>query len=154
MLQVFDSWGGELSPTTFTDFSLPYLGQIPTRVRAALEGEGLKPVPMIVFAKGAHFALPELGVTGYDVIGLDWSMKPADARKLLQGAGKALQGNLDPCVLYGDPATIREEARKMFEAFFATGCTGYIANLGHGIYPGKLTALTLHCQLLTVTHRC
>lgn len=137
MYQVFDSWGGELSPTAFTEFSLPYLTQIPTRVRQALEAEKVAVVPAIIFAKGAHFALPELSKTEYNVIGLDWTMNPAEARKTLAGSGKAVQGNLDPCALYGDAEAIRKEAARMFDSFKSGGSTGYIANLGHGIYPGE-----------------
>jgi uroporphyrinogen decarboxylase len=136
MLQVFDSWGGELSPSSFTTFSLPYLSQIPDRVRAALAAESIPSIPIIVFAKGAHFAVPELGKTGYDVIGLDWTMRPDEAREALKGTGKAVQGNLDPCALYGSAESIRAETKRMFESVGkAGGSRGYIANLGHGIYP-------------------
>ncbi|KAI9034121.1 Uroporphyrinogen decarboxylase [Hyaloraphidium curvatum] len=136
-LQVFDSWGGELSPSSFTAFSLPYLSQIPERVRALLAAEGLPSVPIVVFAKGAHFAVAELSATGYDVIGLDWTMRPSEVRKQLEGKGKAVQGNLDPCALYGDAEGIRREAEAMFRAFCGGqgGSAGWIANLGHGIYP-------------------
>jgi uroporphyrinogen decarboxylase len=86
---------------------------------------------MIVFAKGAHYALKALGETEYDVIQIDWTVDPVEARKLI-GPDKTLQGNLDPCVLYGDANCIKDEVEKMVTAF---GTHRYIANLGHGMHP-------------------
>ncbi|HMB90299.1 MAG TPA: uroporphyrinogen decarboxylase [Rhodothermales bacterium] len=126
LVQVFDSWAGLLGPVAFETFCLPYLQQIATGV-AAVHPE----VPKIVFAKGAHYALEALGQSGYEVVGLDWTMDPRQARQQI-GPGVALQGNLDPCVLYAEPASIRSEVQKMLDAF---GPTGHIANLGHGMHP-------------------
>ncbi len=126
LVQVFDSWAGLLAPEAFETFALPYLRQIAQAVGAARPG-----VPKIVFAKGAHYALEALAGAGFDVVGLDWTMDPRAARQRV-GEGFALQGNLDPCALYADPATIRSEVRRMLDAF---GPTGHIANLGHGLHP-------------------
>jgi uroporphyrinogen decarboxylase len=125
-LQVFDSWAGLLDPATFGTFSLPYLRQIARRVAEQRSG-----VPLIVFAKDAHYGLESLSDSAYDVIGLDWTMDPRAARSRTGGA-KALQGNLDPCVLYARPEVIRRHVRAMLQAF---GPVGHIANLGHGMHP-------------------
>jgi uroporphyrinogen decarboxylase len=127
MLQVFDSWGGELSPECFATFSLPYLTQIAAQVKAKHPD-----IPMTVFAKGAHYALEDLAATAYNTISLDWTLDPMASRKRVNG--KVLQGNLDPSVLYADEDAIRAHARTMTRAFF-TEQRGYIANLGHGMYP-------------------
>ena len=141
MAQVFDSWAGELSPAQFAEFSLPYLVQIARRVRIALDAPRtpsaahapvqLPYVPLIVFAKGAHFGLEQLSRAGYDVVSLDWTMAPAVARAAVQDR-VTLQGNLDPCTLFAPEATLRSEARAMIDAF---GTQRYIVNLGHGMLP-------------------
>ncbi|KAJ2725511.1 Uroporphyrinogen decarboxylase in heme biosynthesis [Coemansia sp. Benny D115] len=136
-LQVFESWAGELGPRDFAEFSLPYLARIAAHVKTHCPG-----VPMTVFAKGAHYALEQLATeTLYDVISIDWTLDPADARRRVDGAVRAkglasrtvvLQGNLDPTVLFGDSAAIRERTGEMCRAF---GPHGHIANLGHGMMP-------------------
>ena len=125
-LQVFDSWAGILAPYHFSSFALPYLQQIAERV-----GERHPDVPLIVFARGAHYALAALAETDYDVIGLDWTIIPQAARAIV-GDAAALQGNLDPSALYGPHATIRAAVKQMLDGF---GTQGYIANLGHGMHP-------------------
>ncbi|KAF9153308.1 Uroporphyrinogen decarboxylase in heme biosynthesis [Linnemannia schmuckeri] len=132
MLQIFDSWAGELGPNEFEKFSLPYLIQIARRVKAELGSE--KAVPMIVFAKGAWFALDKLSdpSSGFDVVSLDWSHTPAGAKAVSRGR-VTLQGNLDPTVLLGGEDAIVEATVKMVRGFF--GGKKYIANLGHGILP-------------------
>lgn len=136
LLQVFDSWAGELSPSNFNTFSLPYLHQIPRRVRAALNeiNPALASVPMVVFARGAHYALESLSApdVGYDIISLDWTLDPAEARRRT-GGQITLQGNADPSLLYGPKETIKEEVATMLEKFGTK--ERYIANLGHGMYP-------------------
>lgn len=126
LVQVFDSWAGLLSPAAFEVYCLPYLRRIATRVAAAHPE-----VPKIVFAKGAHYAMDALGQSGYEVVGLDWTMNPRKVREQV-GTDIALQGNLDPCVLYAEPAIIRSEVKQMLDAF---GPVGHIANLGHGMHP-------------------
>lgn len=124
VVQVFDSWSGLLSPIDFDQFAAPYLVQI---------AEALAPQsPVILFPKGSNYALSSLStnecVTG---IGLDWTIRPADAREATQYR-VALQGNFDPVKLLLTPAEIKREVHKMIDAF---GTLGYIANLGHGITP-------------------
>jgi uroporphyrinogen decarboxylase len=96
MIQVFDSWAGELSPASFQTFSLPYLNYIADNLPARLASKGLEPVPMTVFAKGAWYALSDLCDTKYNTIGLDWLHDPAEAYKVARAKGKVLQGNADP----------------------------------------------------------
>ncbi|HEX5170504.1 MAG TPA: uroporphyrinogen decarboxylase [Cyclobacteriaceae bacterium] len=121
IIQVFDSWAGVLSPDQYSEFSFPYISRICNDITT---------VPKIVFAKGAFFARAQMNNLDCEVVGLDWNMGIAESRKLLPG--KVLQGNLDPCALYGSLDDVRRETRKMLDAF---GPYKYIANLGHGLYP-------------------
>lgn len=137
MIQVFDSWAGELSPTDFATFSLPYLLQIPTKLHETLQSRGYYPsnpsVPTVVFAKGAWFALEDLAQSDYNVISLDWTHDPVQARNRV-GPKKVLQGNMDPNVLYGPQENITKEVERIVHGF-GGGKVGYIVNLGHGITP-------------------
>ncbi|HAS46394.1 MAG TPA: uroporphyrinogen decarboxylase [Microscillaceae bacterium] len=121
LVQLFDSWAGILSPTSYQTFALPYIKQIADAVTEA---------PMIVFAKGAFFAREYFKNLNCEAIGLDWTMDIQQSRQLV-GEHKVLQGNLDPCLLYADDDIIRKETRKMLEAFGDK----HIVNLGHGVYP-------------------
>jgi uroporphyrinogen decarboxylase len=121
IVQVFDSWAGVLSKLQYMEFALPCM----QRIAAAITE-----VPVILFAKDAHYILSEFAATDCSVIGLDWTIEPQAARLLT--SGKTLQGNMDPCVLYADKETIRKETIRMIELF---GPQSYIANLGHGVYP-------------------
>ncbi len=121
LLQIFDSWAGELPPAHYQAFAMPYLRQI---------CEALPTVPKTVFAKGAWFALEDLADLPCEVIGLDWNISPAFALQKTSRK-KVLQGNLDPCALYADTKTIEREAVAMLDAFGHH----HIANLGHGVYP-------------------
>ena len=122
-LQLFDSWGGVLSPQDYERYSWRYTKQIVE----ALSAE----VPVIVFAKGCWYALEAMSQSKAAALGVDWSCNPAIARKLT-GGKKVLQGNLDPAWLLSSPEVIREKTQQMIRAF---GKTHYIANLGHGILP-------------------
>ncbi|KAF7971054.1 hypothetical protein HWV62_22191 [Athelia sp. TMB] len=137
LLQVFDSWAGELSPHAFAQFSLPSLKHIAAGVRAGLDAAQVPQVPLILFAKGANHALATLAAeAGYDTLGLDWCIEPAAARALV-GDAVALQGNVDPNVLYGGRAAIEREVKRTCESFKGGKPTkAWIANLGHGITPG------------------
>ena len=86
---------------------------------------------MIVFAKGAWYALEDLCESLYDVIALDWLQDPAKAYKIAQANGKVLQGNMDPAALYGTDEAINQEVERMVNGF-GHGKKGWIANLGHG----------------------
>nr|XP_009860485.1 uroporphyrinogen decarboxylase [Ciona intestinalis] len=131
-LQVFESHAGILGSSTFAKFSLPYLAKIATQVKKQLSDLGIQRVPLIIFAKGAHYAIEELSATDYDVISLDWTMDVKRAREICAKKSKALQGNLDPAMLYAGVDEICSATKKMVEDF---GVTGHIANLGHGMYP-------------------
>ncbi|KAJ9648409.1 Uroporphyrinogen decarboxylase in heme biosynthesis [Coniosporium tulheliwenetii] len=134
MIQVFDSWAGELSPSSFKVFALPYLQYIADHLPDRLRELGEEVVPMTVFAKGAWYALEDLCNTNYSVIGLDWLHDPAEAFSIAQAKGKVLQGNADPGVLYGGKEAISAVVKEMVEGF-GGGKQGWIANLGHGITP-------------------
>jgi len=128
LLQVFESSCEYLNAQLFQEFALPYLSQIAKRVK---EGLGDAAVPMTVFPKGGHFALGLLANTAYDVISIDWTVDPKEARRLV-GPNKTLQGNLDPCALYAPKEELEKKVKEMVQSF---GRQRYIANLGHGIYP-------------------
>ena len=120
VVQIFDSWAGALTLDQYQTFALPYLKTI---------ADAIDEVPMVVFAKGAWFAMEEINTLNCEVVGLDWNTKPALARKIFPD--KVLQGNLDPCLLYSDPQNIRDSVHKMLSEFGPW----HIANLGHGVYP-------------------
>jgi uroporphyrinogen decarboxylase len=122
-LQLFDSWGGVLSPEDYRLYSWRYTQQI---VEALSEH-----VPVIVFAKGCWYALQEMSQSKAAALGIDWSCSPAVARQLTAGK-KVLQGNLDPAWLLSSPELIKEKTWQMIRSF---GKEHYIANLGHGILP-------------------
>ncbi|EFN87548.1 uroporphyrinogen decarboxylase [Harpegnathos saltator] len=133
LLQVFESNGDYLDDTLFTNYSFKYLKQISKRVREQLKKENIPEVPMIVFPKGATMKSLEILAKdqSYEVIGLDWTIDPAEARKCL-GPNVTLQGNMDPCAMYSSQDEIVDRAQKMVVKF---GKDRYIANLGHGILP-------------------
>ncbi len=132
IIQVFDSWAGELSPRSFKEFSLPYLRYISRHLPQRLHELKLGQVPMVVFAKGAWYALDDLCASGYQVVGLDWLHNPAEAVKIADGR-VVLQGNADPGLLYGSREAITTAVEEMV-AGFGGGKKGWIANLGHGQY--------------------
>lgn len=130
MIQVFDSWAGELTPHDFAIFSLPYLRAISKRLPERLKELGQEPVPMTVFAKGAWYAFDELCGSGYQVVGLDWLHDPAEAYKVANGR-VTLQGNFDPNILYGGREAITQAVERTVPGF-GGGKKGWIVNLGHG----------------------
>ena len=121
VVQIFDSWAGILPAEHFTQFSLPYIRQLCVAISE---------VPVTVFAKGAYPSLGDMAALECDTIGLDWNMSIAEARRTFPD--KALQGNLDPAVLYADYASIRQHTRRMLDGFSGHR---HVANLGHGVYP-------------------
>jgi uroporphyrinogen decarboxylase len=124
-LQIFDTWGGILTPDAFDEFSLRYIRQIVGDVRN-------KDIPVIVFCKDCAHSLVKLAATGCEVVGLDWTVDIASARAAI-GDRVALQGNLDPTVLYASPERIREQVKTILAKFGKD--PGHIFNLGHGILP-------------------
>ena len=133
LIQVFESSGGELSPSSFKSFSQPYLAYIAKHLPIRLKELGLDPVPMIVFPKGQWYALDAACDMGYNVVGLDWLHDPAEAVKTVGDRKVAIQGNADPGVLYGSHASITEVVKAMVNGFgWAERKRGWIVNLGHG----------------------
>lgn len=124
-VQIFDTWGGVLSPDDFETFSLKYIERIISQIKRGSE-------PVIVFAKGVHFRLNRLAGCGADVLGLDWTMDIGEVREMI-GRQVALQGNLDPTVLYMRQENIARQAWKILESYGRHD--GHIFNLGHGILP-------------------
>ena len=122
-VQVFDSWGGMLSPTDYQEFSFQYIQQIVD----ALKEE----VPVIVFGKGCWFALGEMAKSGASALGVDWTCSARNAR-YLTGGKITLQGNFDPSRLLSPPSEIKKMVHQMIDEF---GKDRYIVNLGHGILP-------------------
>lgn len=133
---MFDSWAGELSPATFKEFSEPYLRYISENLPKKLSAMQLARVPMVVFPKGAWYALDSMCDSGYDIVGLDWLHDPAAANKIRGNRNVILQGNADPGVLYGSHESITKTVQNMVEGFdWANKKSGWIVNLGHGITP-------------------
>jgi uroporphyrinogen decarboxylase len=122
MIQIFDSWAGILSPEYYNEFGMKYIKII---------CNSINDVPITSFSKGAFFALENMKDINCNTIGLDWTMDIESSIKLFDNT-KTLQGNLDPCVLYGDFNLIEKKTKEMLDKF---ANTRHIANLGHGVYP-------------------
>ncbi|OAD58134.1 Uroporphyrinogen decarboxylase [Eufriesea mexicana] len=133
LLQIFESHANFLNDELFVNYSFKYLKEISETVRQRLKEENISEVPMIVFPKGATMNSLEMLAKSktYEILGLDWTIDPVEARKRF-GFEITLQGNLDPCALYGSEQEIIKRAQDMATKF---GKTRYIANLGHGILP-------------------
>ncbi len=133
-VMVFDSWGGVLADGVFQAFSLAYTRQVLAGLKR--EHEGVR-IPAIVFAKGGGPWLEEIAHSGADVVGVDWTVNLAQARALV-GGKVALQGNLDPAVLFAPASVVQQQARAVLDAFGPPqradgGWDGHVFNLGHGI---------------------
>jgi uroporphyrinogen decarboxylase len=135
-VMIFDSWGGALADGAFQAFSLDYTRRVLAAVKT--EQDGLR-IPRIVFTKGGGNWLEEIAAAGADVIGIDWTVDPGRARRRTEGR-VAIQGNLDPMVLFSPPDVVAEQARRVLDRYVSTGplggvgtCDGQIFNLGHGI---------------------
>jgi uroporphyrinogen decarboxylase len=124
-LQIFDTWGGILTQEAFREFSLGYIEQIISEIKSP-------DVPIIVFCKDCGHSIDAIARIGCNVVGLDWTTDIGAARKSI-GSVTALQGNLDPVILYAHPDRIRDEVKSIL-AKFGKG-NGHIFNLGHGILP-------------------
>lgn len=127
-VQVFDSWGGVLSPTDFKQFSLKYMQQIVDGLKAA----GFGDTPVVLFSKGANQSLTALSETGCHGLGLDWTIDISDAKKLT-GDRVALQGNLDPATLYAPDDFIDDAVKNVLNEYGDQ--PGHVFNLGHGMQP-------------------
>ena len=129
IVMIFDTWGGILTPTLYREFSLHYMTQIVSELQREADGQS---IPVILFTKGGGQWLEAIADSGCDAAGVDWTTDLADARQ--QVANRiALQGNLDPCVLYAQPERIRAAVAQVL-ADFGPGA-GHVFNLGHGIHP-------------------
>lgn len=128
-VQIFDSWGGSLSAAAYQEFSLAYMRKIVSGL--IREHDGRK-VPVILFTKGGGLWLESIADAGADALGLDWTCDIGEARRRV-GSKVALQGNMDPTVLYANPQAIRQEVANILKSY-GSG-TGHVFNLGHGITP-------------------
>ena len=128
-VMVFDTWGGVLTPAGYREFSLRYMERIVAGLIRERDG---RRVPSVLFTKGGGAWLAEIAATGCDAVGVDWTTDLREARAAV-GEKTALQGNLDPSVLYASPATIREHVASVL-ASYGEG-EGHVFNLGHGIHP-------------------
>ena len=128
-VQIFDTWGGILSGNAYREFSLNYMTKIVSKLQKENEG---RRVPVILFTKNGGQWLESIADSGCDAIGLDWTTEIGDARARV-GDRVALQGNMDPSILYASPAVIREEVATILKSF-GSG-EGHVFNLGHGITP-------------------
>jgi uroporphyrinogen decarboxylase len=130
-VMIFDTWGGSLSDAAYVEFSLDWMQQIVAGLHKTWEGEK---IPTLLFTKGGGLWLEKIAASGCDGVGLDWTVDIGDARRRI-GNKVALQGNLDPNVLFAPPATIVAEAKKVLAAFGESGpgSTGHVFNLGHGV---------------------
>jgi len=128
-VQIFDTWGGILTTRDYEEFSLRYMRRIVEQLTRENEG---RRVPVILYTKGGMGWLEAIADTGCDVVGLDWSID-IDAAKARIGHKVALQGNMDPTMLYAKPDRIRAEVKDILERFGHGN--GHVFNLGHGITP-------------------
>jgi uroporphyrinogen decarboxylase len=126
-VMIFDSWGGALSHAAYHEFSLAYMRKIIDGLIRTHDGAK---VPCVVFTKGGGLWLESIAASGCDAIGLDWTVDIGEARRRV-GDKVALQGNLDPTVLFSNPEVIRTEAGKILDSY-GKG-SGHVFNLGHGI---------------------
>ena len=127
-LMIFDTWGGILSPRDYEEFSLRYMQQIVEQLKRQNDG---RQVPVTLFTKNGGQWLESMAATGCDCLGVDWTTDLSDARARV-GNQVALQGNMDPSILYGSDERIREEVKTILSSF-GHG-EGHVFNLGHGIH--------------------
>ncbi len=129
-VMLFDTWGGALSHSAYQQFSLAYAKRVMAGLKRSNDG---RIVPRVLFTKGGGLWLESMAESGADALGLDWTISMSEAKRRV-GDKVALQGNLDPHVLFGDAATIEREATRVLNEFaFDKNATGHVFNLGHGI---------------------
>ncbi|MFP7722087.1 uroporphyrinogen decarboxylase [Lysobacter sp. A3-1-A15] len=133
-MQVFDTWGGVLSPSMYREFSLRYMQRI---ARELPRGEGDDAAPLILFGKGNGAYVDELAATGAQGVGVDWTIDLGEAARRA-GGRVAIQGNLDPVTLYARPEAIRHEVGRALDSYRegnGGSLDGHVFNLGHGMSP-------------------
>lgn len=138
VVQVFDSWAGVLNKSLYNTFCIPYLQRIV---------EAIEEAPVIVFSKGAYFAMDEIVGLNSDVVGLDWTLQASEVRAKYPHV--CLQGNMDPCVLYAAPEDIEKQVHATIAAFKSK----HIFNLGHGVYPTTDKAHVAHMVKCVKSYR-
>ena len=127
VVMLFDSWGGVLAPDAYREFSLHYMQIIAEKINRV---DHQKKIPLIFFSKGCGLYLENIAKSGCDAVGLDWTMDLSNAKKKV-GDRVALQGNLDPSILFSDILTIKTAAKNILDVY--RDQTGFVFNLGHGI---------------------
>ncbi|MBE9228163.1 uroporphyrinogen decarboxylase [Phormidium sp. LEGE 05292] len=126
VVQMFDSWAGQLSPQDYETFAMPYQRRVVEQVKATHPD-----TPMILYINGSAGILDRMSKSGVDIVSVDWTVDMAEARKRL-GENIGVQGNIDPCVLYGSQDFIRD---RILDTIRKAGKKGHILNLGHGVLP-------------------
>lgn len=126
VVQMFDSWAGQLSPQDYDTFALPYQKQVFEQVKASHPD-----TPLILYINGSAGILERMGQSGADIVSVDWTVDMAEARQRL-GAHVGVQGNIDPCALFGSKAFIRD---RILDTIRKAGNRKHILNLGHGVLP-------------------
>ncbi|MGC8711648.1 MAG: uroporphyrinogen decarboxylase [Leptodesmis sp.] len=126
VVQMFDSWAGQLSPQDYDTFALPYQQRIVQQVK-----ETHPDTPLILYISGSAGVLERMGKSGVDIVSVDWTVDMAEARQRL-GANIGVQGNVDPCALFGSKEFIRD---RILDTIRKAGRAKHILNLGHGILP-------------------
>ncbi|AOE49097.1 uroporphyrinogen decarboxylase [Kangiella sediminilitoris] len=127
-LMIFDTWGGVLIPRDYQEFSLRYMSKI---VQGLVREKDGQQIPVTLFTKGGGKWLDLMAATGCDCLGVDWTTNLSEARQIVDGK-VALQGNMDPSILYGSDERIRQEVETIL-ASYGHG-SGHVFNLGHGIH--------------------
>lgn len=127
VVQMFDSWAGQLSPQDYETFALPYQQQVVRQVKQTHPD-----TPLILYISGSAGVLEKMGQSGVDIISVDWTVDMAQARTRL-GSQMKVQGNVDPGALFGSQDFIRD---RILDTIRKAGNQGHILNLGHGILPG------------------
>ena len=126
VVQMFDSWAGQLSPQDYETFAMPYQRRVVEQVKATHPD-----TPMILYINGSAGILDRMSKSGVDIVSVDWTVDMAEARKRL-GENIGVQGNIDPCVLFGSHDFIRD---RVLDTIRKAGKKGHILNLGHGVLP-------------------
>lgn len=127
MVQLFDSWAGQLSPMDYRTFALPYQQRVVQQVKQTHPD-----TPLILYISGSAGVFDLMGESGVDIVSVDWTMDMAEARRRL-GPSIGVQGNVDPAILFGSQDLIRD---RILDTIKKAGNRGHIMNLGHGILPG------------------
>jgi uroporphyrinogen decarboxylase len=127
MVQLFDSWAGNLSPIDYDTFALPYQQRVVQQVKKTHPD-----TPLVMYISGSAGVLERMGQTGVDIVSVDWTVDMADARRRL-GPDMIVQGNMDPGALFGSKQFIYD---RILDTVKKAGNKGHILNLGHGILPG------------------